>query len=148
MKGESLRPIEIAGESDSDKDLVINTLTESLQIHKEIMERLHSEREAFIEKMERERNEEQETTRKEKEQALQAMEEQLERYERLESAYNLVVAELETKKTEYKKMESRFYDHVRRWVVVLCVNGGGGGGGGLKNVKDIGLMVTQHTSYR
>ncbi|CDS07554.1 hypothetical protein LRAMOSA01503 [Lichtheimia ramosa] len=113
MKGESLRPIEIAGDSESDKDLVITTLTESLQIHKEIMERLHSEREAFIDKMERERSEEQEITRKEKEQALQAMEEQLERYERLESAYNLVVSELETKKTEYKKMESRFYDHVR-----------------------------------
>lgn len=116
MKGESLRPIEIAGDSESDKDLVITTLTESLQIHKEIMERLHSEREAFIDKMERERSEEQEITRKEKEQALQAMEEQLERYERLESAYNLVVSELETKKTEYKKMESRFYDHVRRLV--------------------------------
>lgn len=136
MKGESLRPIEIAGDSESDKDLVITTLTESLQIHKEIMERLHSEREAFIDKMERERSEEQEITRKEKEQALQAMEEQLERYERLESAYNLVVSELETKKTEYK-----------RWRVdsmIMCA----GWLNDRKHVKNIGLMVTQHTTYR
>lgn len=103
------------GETDSDKDLVITSLTESLQIHKEIMERLHAEKEAFIERMKQERENEREMTRKEKEAAQKAMEEQMEQYQKLEEAYSTIVKELETKKQEYQRLESNFYAHVRRY---------------------------------
>ncbi|KAI9313431.1 hypothetical protein BX666DRAFT_687696 [Dichotomocladium elegans] len=114
MKGESLRPaLDPSSDANSDKDFVIASLTESLQIHKEIMERLHAERTAVLNDIERERNEALQATLKEKERALKLMEEQIQEYQRLESAYQLVVAELESKKEEYKRMEGSFYDHVR-----------------------------------
>lgn len=101
-------------DTDSDKDLVITSLTESLQIHKEILERLHNEKQEFIANIEKERQSEREATEKEKKQAQQALEEQMERYQRLEKAYTTVVKELEAKKEEFKRMEAKFYAHVRR----------------------------------
>lgn len=94
-------------ETDSDKDLVITSLTESLQIHKEILERLHHDKEAFIAKTNEERLEEREETER-------LVQEAMERYRRLETAYTTVVQELEAKKAEYNRMESKFYAHVKR----------------------------------
>lgn len=108
------RTIEIDGDADSDKDLVISTLTESLQMHKEIMEELQREKDAFVADLKREREQEKQATRKEKEDALESMEAQLQRYRQLEEAYSLVVNELEAKKNEYRRMETSFYEHVRR----------------------------------
>ncbi|KAI9323840.1 hypothetical protein BX666DRAFT_1846776 [Dichotomocladium elegans] len=112
------RTIEVdSGDDESDKDLVIITLKESLQIHKEIMEELQREKDTFVTNLKREREEEKRATEKEKEEALAAMEEQIDKYRRLEEAYRTVVTELEAKKNEYRKMESNFYDHVRRQVI-------------------------------
>lgn len=108
------RTIEIDGDADSDKDLVISTLTESLQMHKEIMEELQREKDAFVADLKREREEEKQANRKEKEDALESMEAQLQRYRQLEEAYSLVVNELEAKKNEYRRMETSFYEHVKR----------------------------------
>ncbi|CDH56201.1 hypothetical protein RO3G_08589 [Lichtheimia corymbifera JMRC:FSU:9682] len=107
------RTIEIDGDADSDKDLVISTLTESLQMHKEIMEELQREKDAFVADLKREREEEKQANRKEKEDALESMEAQLQRYRQLEEAYSLVVNELEAKKNEYRRMETSFYEHVK-----------------------------------
>lgn len=104
----------VESDTDSDKDLVITSLTESLQIHKEILERLHNEKQEFIANIEKERQSEREATEKEKELAQQALEEQMERYRRLESNYATVVKELEARKEEFKRMEANFYAHVRR----------------------------------
>ncbi|KAI8140975.1 hypothetical protein BJV82DRAFT_519068 [Fennellomyces sp. T-0311] len=112
MKGEYRRQT-VDGDTDSDKDLVITSLTESLQIHKEILERLNNEKEAFIADMRKERSEEQAASMKEKEETLQRLQAQMDQYQQLESAYSAVVKELEAKKDEYKRMESNFYAHVR-----------------------------------
>ncbi|KAI9278556.1 hypothetical protein BDA99DRAFT_492496 [Phascolomyces articulosus] len=100
-------------DTDSDKDLVITSLTESLQIHKEILERLNTEKEVFIADLRKERDEEQHSIQKEKEEAQSALEAQLDQYRRLETAYSSLVKELEAKKEEYKRMESSFYAHVK-----------------------------------
>ncbi|KAI7854690.1 hypothetical protein BDC45DRAFT_440216 [Circinella umbellata] len=100
-------------DTDSDKDLVINSLTESLQIHKEILERLNNEKDAYIADLRKERSDEHNSILKEKGEAQTALETQMEQYRRLETAYSTMVKELEAKKEEYKRMESNFYAHVK-----------------------------------
>ncbi|KAF7730581.1 hypothetical protein EC973_001963 [Apophysomyces ossiformis] len=96
-----------------DKDLMINSLAESLQIHKEIVERVQREKDAYEEAMEKKHREERNSLMMQHEQAKAALEEHRERCARLEVAYQSVVQELETKKQEYKRIEANFYSHVR-----------------------------------
>ncbi|KAG0168568.1 hypothetical protein DFQ28_002537 [Apophysomyces sp. BC1034] len=107
------RMMEVSGDTDSDKDLVIHSLNESLHIHKEILERIQAEKDAFMGEIGREREEEKQTVQNERTAAQQALEEQCDRYQRLETAYESLRKELESKKEEYTRMETNFYSYVR-----------------------------------
>lgn len=105
--------MDLKGESESDKDLIIYSLNESLQIHKEIVDRIEHEKEEMKRQFELEKQEEQKEFEKEK---IQAEEEQLESKEKvnkLEAIYQALVKELEAKKLEYQRMESRFHSHIK-----------------------------------
>ncbi|KAF7725558.1 hypothetical protein EC973_009513 [Apophysomyces ossiformis] len=107
------RVMEVSGDTDSDKDLVIHSLHESLHIHKEILERIQAEKDAFMGEIRREREEEQQVVEKERNMAQQALAEQCDRYERLKTAFESMRKEFESKKEEYKRMETNFYSYVR-----------------------------------
>ncbi|KAG0171758.1 hypothetical protein DFQ28_000436 [Apophysomyces sp. BC1034] len=107
------RWMEGKGQTESDKDLMINSLAESLQIHKEIVERIQREKDVYEETMEKRHAEERNAVNVEREKAQLALEEHKEHYARLEAAYQSVVQELEAKKQEYKRIEANFYSHVR-----------------------------------
>ncbi|KAI9299612.1 hypothetical protein BJ944DRAFT_274088 [Cunninghamella echinulata] len=101
----------VASESDtdSDKDLIIHSLNESLHIHKEILEKIQAEKEAYVAKLDKERREELdhiETTK-------QHLEEQMDRYNRLDAAYNALRRELDHKKEDYQRMEAKFYAQLK-----------------------------------
>ncbi|KAI8384536.1 uncharacterized protein BYT42DRAFT_592742 [Radiomyces spectabilis] len=100
-------------DTDSDKDLLIYSLHESLQIHKEIVERIQGDKEDYEERVEQERMVERAQYEKERERSQQVLEDQTHRFHRLESAYHSLMKEFEQRKQEYKRMESNFYSHVR-----------------------------------
>lgn len=95
---------------ESDKDLYIRSLTESLLIHKEIVERIENEKEQYVESIEQMRRKE----RQEYEALQQAMEERQLEYEKLQQMYHAVLGDLEKKKQEYQRMEANYYSHVRQ----------------------------------
>ncbi|ORX52436.1 hypothetical protein DM01DRAFT_1408307 [Hesseltinella vesiculosa] len=99
----------VVSDTESDKDLMIHSLNESLNIHKEILEKIHSEKEAHISKLECERQKE----LYEIEQTKQLLEEQMDRYNKLDAAYHVLLKELDTRKEDYQRMESKFYAHVK-----------------------------------
>jgi uncharacterized protein YicC (UPF0701 family) len=107
--GDKRRLSYITSDTDSDKDLVIHSLHESLHIHKEIVEKIHAEKEAYVTKMLLERQVELDDVKRVK----QTLEEQMDRYNKLDAAYSALRRELDTKKDDYKRMETRFYAHVK-----------------------------------
>ncbi|KAI8344308.1 hypothetical protein BC941DRAFT_464536 [Chlamydoabsidia padenii] len=107
--GDKRRLSYITSDTDSDKDLVIHSLHESLHIHKEIVEKIHAEKEAFVARLLLERQEELNTAKRTK----QTLEEQMDRYNKLDAAYSALRRELEAKKEDYKRMETKFYAHVK-----------------------------------
>ncbi|KAI9497444.1 hypothetical protein BDB00DRAFT_734364, partial [Zychaea mexicana] len=96
--------------SESDQELYIRSLSESLMIHKEIVERIENEKEQYMENVERERKQERETQRV----TLHALEEQRREYEKLQMAHHGLLSDMEKKKQEYKRMETNYYSHVRQ----------------------------------
>ncbi|KAI8343739.1 hypothetical protein BC941DRAFT_412204 [Chlamydoabsidia padenii] len=96
-------------DTDSDKDLVIHSLNESLHIHKEIMEKIQAEKEAFVAQLNKERQDELDDIERTK----QTLEEQMDRYNKLEAAYSALRRELDTRKDDYQRMEAKFYAHVK-----------------------------------
>lgn len=107
--GDKRRLSYITSDTDSDKDLVIHSLHESLHIHKEIVEKIHAEKEAYVTKMLLERQVELDDVKRVK----QTLEEQMDRYNKLDAAYSALRRELDTKKDDYQRMETRFYAHVK-----------------------------------
>ncbi|KAI7900976.1 uncharacterized protein BX663DRAFT_515896 [Cokeromyces recurvatus] len=111
---DAFKPIELKGESESDKDLIIDSLSESLTIHKDIVERIQNETDELqyryetLEKPERQYIFEQEKQRIQEEQQEMTL-----RLERLEHAHKALVDQLEAKEIEYQRMESRFQSHVQ-----------------------------------
>ncbi|KAG2227674.1 hypothetical protein INT45_004716 [Circinella minor] len=96
--------------SESDQELYIRSLSESLMIHKEIVERIEYEKEQYMEMVERERKLEREAAKA----TTMALEEQQREYERLQLTYQHVLNEMEKRKQEYQRMESNYYSHVRQ----------------------------------
>ncbi|CAO3647502.1 unnamed protein product [Cunninghamella blakesleeana] len=96
-------------DTDSDKDLIIHSLNESLHIHKEILEKIQAEKEAYVAKLDRERKQELEQIENTK----QYLEEQMDRYNRLDAAYHSLQQELTHKKEDYQRMEAKFYAQVK-----------------------------------
>ncbi|ORZ13060.1 hypothetical protein BCR42DRAFT_419097 [Absidia repens] len=107
--GDELRSSYIMSDTDSDKDLVIHSLNESLLIHKDIMEKIHADKEAYVAQLNKERHEE----LKDIERTKQTLEEQMDRYNKLDAAYTALRRDLDTKKDDYQRMEAKFYAHVK-----------------------------------
>lgn len=95
---------------ESDTELYIRSLTESLQIHKEIVERIEHEKEKYIEAVEEERRKE----RAAAEEGRAELASHQERHELLQANYQALLTELEKKRQEYQKMEANYYNHVRQ----------------------------------
>ncbi|KAI8372711.1 uncharacterized protein BYT42DRAFT_500791 [Radiomyces spectabilis] len=110
MSLHSFLALDTTDETDSDKDLVIHSLNESLHIHKEILERIQLEKDTYTAQVEKERQNE----REERESTMHVLEHQKEEYARLETAYESLKKDLESIKEEYKRMENNFYAHVRQ----------------------------------
>lgn len=110
----SFRVLESQQETDSDKDLIIHSLHESLHIHKEILERIQNEKETYQEQIEKERQEERESLEKWRYDSQRMLEEQSYRCQQLESNIANLKQELENKKEAYKKLEVNFYSYVKQ----------------------------------
>lgn len=98
---------------ESDTDLYIRSLSESLMIHKEIVERIENEKEQYIEAVEQERKQERKHAEQERQVAQQALETQRQEYDRLMRAHQNALVDLEKKRTEYARMEANYYSHMR-----------------------------------
>ncbi|KAI8975383.1 hypothetical protein BDF20DRAFT_602967 [Mycotypha africana] len=110
----SFRLLDTTKETDSDKDLIIHSLNESLHIHKEILERIQNEKEQYQLKIEKEREKEQEEFKSWRQKSEQGLEEQNKKCEELEENIQQLQKELEYKKEEYKKLEVNFYSYVKQ----------------------------------
>ncbi|KAI7887598.1 uncharacterized protein EV154DRAFT_520467 [Mucor mucedo] len=105
--GGGYKRMDLKGESESDKDLIIYSLNESLQIHKEIVERTQNEKDDIEDQFEQERmNRENER--------MQIVPRRDSELGQLQAIYDAVAAELEAKKLDYQRMESRFHSHVKK----------------------------------
>lgn len=103
----------LKGESESDKDLIIYSLNESLQIHKEIVERIQNEKDDIEYQYEQEKELENQQIQKEKDEREEEAKIASEKLGRLEGLYQSLLKELEAKKLDYRRMESRFHSHVK-----------------------------------
>ncbi|KAI9360618.1 hypothetical protein BD770DRAFT_384478 [Pilaira anomala] len=103
------KQMELKGESESDKDLIIYSLNESLQIHKEIVERIQNEKDDIEDQFEQEKN----LLKKGCVEIEEKRDESNKQVTKLESVYKNLLNELETKELEYRRMETRFYSHVK-----------------------------------
>ncbi|GAA5815935.1 hypothetical protein MFLAVUS_009454 [Mucor flavus] len=101
--------MKLKGESESDKDLIIYSLNESLQIHKEIVERIQNEKDDIEDQFEQEKS----CVKKECIEIEEKRDDGNKQLKKLEAVYNLLLKEVETKKLEYRRMETRFYSHVK-----------------------------------
>lgn len=107
------KKMELKGESESDKDLIIYSLNESLQIHKEIVERIQNEKDDMEDQYEQEKAKERSEFEEDKieiELKKEVIENQA---NKLELIYQNLLKELEAKKLEYRRMETRFYSHIK-----------------------------------
>lgn len=109
----SFRVLDTQQDTDSDKDLIIHSLHESLHIHKEILERIQHEKEAYQQKVEKEREEEKESMENWRQNSQRVIDEQTIHCEELESNIAKLKQELELKKEEYSKLEVNFYSYVK-----------------------------------
>ncbi|KAG1473753.1 hypothetical protein G6F56_000772 [Rhizopus delemar] len=98
---------------DSDKDLIINSLRESLQIHKEILERIQNEKETFQQLMDKKKQEQAELFEQWKFEAISELEREEKRCSDLQKNMNDLKQELDVKKEAYQKLEANFYSHVK-----------------------------------
>lgn len=103
----------LKGESESDKDLIIYSLNESLQIHKEMVERVQNEKDDIEYQYELDKAEESKIIDKEKQKVNNEQNESTEKVNKLEAMYQALLKELECKKLDYRRMESRFHSHVK-----------------------------------
>ena len=109
----SFRVLDSEKDTDSDKDLIIHSLHESLHIHKEILERIQNEKEQYQKQAEKEREQEKESIDHLKQDSERVLAEQSARCGQLEASINALKQELEAKKEEYSKLEVNFYSYVK-----------------------------------
>ncbi|KAI8880492.1 hypothetical protein K501DRAFT_286869 [Backusella circina FSU 941] len=100
-------------ETESDKDLIIHSLHESLYIHKEILQRIQSEKDAFQQTVQEERMKEKGEMEHYREMTSNVMEEQDIRCHHLENSIAELRRELDMKKEEHRKLEVKFYSYVK-----------------------------------
>lgn len=109
----SFRVADTQQDSDSDKDLIIHSLHESLHIHKEILERIQNEKELYEQHIEQERRLEQEKLENWKEMSERVLKEQGAQCHEMEMNIHRLRHELELKKEAYSKLEVNFYSYVK-----------------------------------
>ncbi|KAK4515639.1 Transmembrane nucleoporin [Mucor velutinosus] len=110
----SFRVLDSQKDTESDKDLIIHSLHESLHIHKEILERIQNEKEKYQSQVEQERQEEKKSLESWRQASQQVLEEQHDRCQELEQNIALLKQELEAKKEAYQKLEVNFYSYVKQ----------------------------------
>lgn len=101
-------------EPESDKDLVIHSLHESLYIHKEILERIQNEKERYQEQIKQEQKTDQDALAKWRQESQVQKDQQTSQCEQLELNIALMKQELESKKEAYQKLELNFYSYVKQ----------------------------------
>ncbi|KAI8373281.1 hypothetical protein BD560DRAFT_394513 [Blakeslea trispora] len=111
VKTEGYRRMNLKEQSESDKDLIIYSLNESLSIHKEIVERVQQEKDDLEYYYEQTMREQQQKLKQEQAQADQAQTAAQMNLIRLEETYRSLMVELETKQLEHERMTSRFDAH-------------------------------------
>ncbi|CAO3641368.1 unnamed protein product [Mucor hiemalis] len=107
------KKMELKGESESDKDLIIYSLNESLQIHKEIVERIQNEKDDLEDQYEQEKAKEWNEFEEDKNEIESKKEIIVNQVNKLELICQNLLNELEVKKLEYRRMETRFYSHIK-----------------------------------
>lgn len=110
----SFRVLDSQKDTESDKDLIIHSLHESLHIHKEILERIQNEKEKYQSQVDKERQEEKKSLENWRQASQQVLEEQHDRCQELEQNIALLKQELEAKKEAYQKLEVNFYSYVKQ----------------------------------
>lgn len=110
----SFRVLDSQKDTESDKDLIIHSLHESLHIHKEILERIQNEKEKYQSQVEQERQEEKTSLENWRQASQQVLEEQHDRCQELEQNIAVLKQELEAKKEAYQKLEVNFYSYVKQ----------------------------------
>jgi hypothetical protein len=110
---EGYKRMELKGESESDKDLIIYSLNESLQIHKEIVGRIQNEKDDLEDVYKSEKKQEKAIIEEEKQQIEEKTQKGEQQLNKLESVYQSLLKELENKKLEYKRMETIFYSQIK-----------------------------------
>ncbi|KAI8885395.1 hypothetical protein K501DRAFT_180034 [Backusella circina FSU 941] len=100
-------------EEESDKDLVIHSLHESLHIHKEILERIQNEKETYEKQVSQERLEEKESIGQWRDLSQKVLEEQTLRCQQYEEDISTLRQEIEAQREEYQKLEINFYSYVK-----------------------------------
>ncbi|KAI8973385.1 hypothetical protein BDF20DRAFT_823804 [Mycotypha africana] len=101
----------LKGESESDKDLIIYSLNESLQIYKDTVERIQGEKDDLEFQYEQTKREEAQKMEQEKTTLTQLKASTEEKRATLESVYQHLMKELAAKNLDYQRMESRFHSH-------------------------------------
>lgn len=104
----------LTGESDSDKDLIIYSLNESLQIHKTIVEQIQAEKDDLETYYEQIKTESNLLIQKERQEFEQEQTNSINTLNRLEAMYQLLAKQIEAKKTEYRHMEDKFHSHLKQ----------------------------------
>lgn len=106
---EGYKRMDLKGESESDKDLIIYSLNESLQIHKEIVERTQNEKDDMEDQFEQERS----VRYHAQHQAEALAKDGNSELGKLQAIYNSIAKELEAKQLDYQRMETKFLSHVK-----------------------------------
>ncbi|KAI8098174.1 uncharacterized protein B0P05DRAFT_520796 [Gilbertella persicaria] len=114
VKKEGYRRMNLKEESESDKDLIIYSLNESLHIHKEIVERIQQEKDDLEYYYEETMREREKALLDEQKQIEEQQEKSKEKLGRLQNIYHSLMSELEANKLEYRRMENRFNSHVKK----------------------------------
>ncbi|KAI9472122.1 MAG: hypothetical protein EXX96DRAFT_582959 [Benjaminiella poitrasii] len=109
------KQMDLKGESESDKDLIIDSLSESLAIHKDIVERIQAESDELQYRYETlDRPQHQYYIEQEKQRILIEQHQSADRLDRLETTHQSLISQLNAKSVDYDHMQRRFESHLKR----------------------------------
>ncbi|KAL4215310.1 hypothetical protein AB4K20DRAFT_1964115 [Rhizopus microsporus] len=103
----------VKDDSESDKELILFSLNESLLMHKEMVERVQNEKDDAEDNYEQERWEREAKINEAKRALEEKQREQGQKRDMLETQAEQLKRELASRETEYRRMESKFQSHMR-----------------------------------
>ncbi|RCH95090.1 hypothetical protein CU097_010956 [Rhizopus azygosporus] len=103
----------VKDDSESDKELILFSLNESLLMHKEMVERVQNEKDDVEDDYEQERREREAKINEAKRVLEEKQREQGQKRDILETQAEQLKRELASRETEYRRMESKFQSHMR-----------------------------------